>query len=488
MKAVLFHPRIENSFRASYAPLGIMSIATYLNANGHEAVICDRFFETDKIETTLKKHSPDMVGVSITSHSFISDAIVISKAANKMGIPVVWGGSLSSAISFEALKSGFVDYVSYNEGEETWLEMANAFDAGNSFEKVKGLGFLRNGELVRTEDRDFVDLSRLPDLDWTLVTPENYFQKSYGYNKMLCTYLSKGCTGRCAYCYNPEFHRSTRRCRPLEQVIREMRLLVEKYGADGFDFTDDLMFANRNEVVDFCNALIDGKLNICWSGYLSFGILNDLKDYELMYKAGCRSMIFGVESGSEKILRSVNKSVRLEKVKNNVVLCLKAGIVPITMFIIGLPGEDEEDIRASLELAKSLKGASVGYGYFTPLPGTKAYRNLVAEGKMKPLTTLEEHAAVRETEKLLVNVTNVKTVELITVRKYIRLRGIFTKTGNSMKEQLLKVILSTCKSMFDRGFVHFLRGGFNAVFNVLRTFTIFFHPKIRKKYGLYFKK
>lgn len=488
MKVVLFHPRVENSFRASYAPLGIMSIATYLNKNGHNAIICDRYFETDKIETTLKKHNPDIIGVSITSHSFINDAIIISKAANKMGIPVVWGGSLPSAISFEALSSGFVDYVSYNEGEETWLDIANAFDAGKAFNDIEGLGFLQDGELIRNEDREFIDLAKLPDIDWTLVNPKNYFQKSYGYSRMLCTYLSKGCTGKCKYCYNPRFHRSTRRCRPIEQVIREMRFLVEEYGADGFDFTDDLMFSNRKEVLSFCNALLDSKLNICWSGYLSFGVLDALEDFELMYKAGCRSMIFGVESASEKILKSVNKAVRLGKVKTNVDLCLKAGIVPIVMFIIGLPDEDEEDLKASLKLAKELKGASVGYGYFTPLPGTEAYEELVRRKKMKPLTTLEEHAAVKETEKLLVNVTNVKTVDLITIRKYIRLRGIFTKTGDSMSEQLLKVILGAVKPMFDRGFVHFVRGSFSAVFNVLRTFTIFFHPKIRKKYGLYFHK
>lgn len=488
MKAVFFHPRVENSFKSSYAPLGIMSIATYLNANRHTAIICDRYFETCKVETTLKKHNPDIIGVSITSHSFLKDAIVISKAANKLNIPVVWGGALSSAIPEEALKSGLVDYISFNEGEQTWLEMANAFDEGKAFDDIKGIGYLKDGKLINTGLRDFIDLSTLPDLDWNLVNPQNYFQKSYGYDRMLGTYLSKGCTGRCAYCYNPGFHRSSRRCRPLEQVIREMKYLKEKFGADGFDFTDDLMFANRNEVVNFCNAIIDAELDICWSGYLSFGILNNLEDFELMYKAGCRSMIYGVESASQKVLKSVNKVVHLDKVKSNVGNCLKAGIIPITMFIIGLPGEDAEDIKTSLDFAKELKGAAVACGYFTPLPGTKSYIDLVNNGKMKPLTTLEEHAAVSETEKLLVNVTNVKTIELITVRKFIRLRGLITKPGDSMKDQFLKVILSAVKPMFDRGIIHFIRGGFNAVFNVLRTFTIFLHPKIRKKYGLYFTK
>lgn len=488
MKAVLFYPRIENSFRASYPPLGIMSIATFLNANGHEAVICDRFFENDSVENILKKHNPDIIGVSIMSHTFLDDAIVISKAASACGVPVVWGGLLPTAISREILVSGFVDYVSLNEGELTWLEMAQAFDSGLSFENIKGLAYLRNGEYVRTEDRDFIDLSVLPTPDWTLINPKNYFQKSYGYSRMLSTYLSKGCTGKCAYCYNPNFHRSTRRCRPLKQVVEEMKHLKETYGADGFDFTDDLMFSTRDEVLNFCNALIDNDLNICWSGYLSVGVVNTAEDYALMYKSGCRSMIYGVESGSQRVLKSVNKYVNYDKAKENIKLCAESGIVPIVMFIIGFPGETEEDIRASVKLTKELECATVAYGYFTPIPGTKSYIDLVESKKMIPPSTLEEHAAVRETEKLFANVTEVDTIDIITVRRYIRLRGLFRKAGNSAEEQASKVFLSTAKAWMGRGAVHFIRSSFNAVFNVVRTFTIFLHPKIRKKYGLYFTK
>ncbi len=488
MKVILFYPRIEDSFRASYMPLGLLSIATNLNKNGHKAIICDRFFENDDVEDILKEHKPDIIGVSIIAHSFLKDAMLISKIAKQQNVPVVWGGSLPSAIAFECLSSGVVDYISFNEGEVTWVEIGNAVDASEPIEQVKGIGYLKDGKLVNTGDRDFIDLSTLPDLDWSLVNPNRYFQKSYGYEKMLNMYLSKGCYGKCAYCYNPEFHRSTRRCRPLEQVIREMKYLSEKYGADGFDFTDDAMFVSRKEVVDFCDALKESGMNICWSGYLSLGIINTYEDYKMMYDAGCRSMIFGIESGSDRVLRSVNKHVRLDKASSNIALCHKAGIVPITMFIIGLPGEDEEDLKASVSLAKQLKGTAVACGYFTPLPGSKSYRDLVSSGEIPETRTLEDFAKIKETENLVINVTKVKDIDLITIRKYIRLRGMFTETGYSTKEQLEKVILPTVKSWFSRGFKHFCLSSFNTVYNVVRTFTIFFHPKIRKKYGLYFTK
>ncbi len=488
MRAVLFYPRIEDSFRASYPPLGIMSIATYLNANGHEAIICDRFFETESAKSVLERHQPDIIGVSVISFSFIKDAIEISKTAKLLGIPVAWGGIMSSTIPEEALRSGYVDYISFNEGEYTWLEMADAFDSCKSFDGIDGLGYIRSGKYIRTADREFIDLAALPKIDWSLVKPENYFQTSYGYSKMLSTYLSKGCFGTCTYCYNPGFHCSTRRQRPIEHVIDEMQYPVNNHGAGGFDFTDDLMFLNRNQVMDFCKTMVDSGLNTCWSGYLRIGIINDVADYKTMYDSGCRCMIYGVESGSERILRSVNKKTPLDKIVGNITNCLKAGIVPIVMFMIGFPGETEEDLKATVNLAKQLEGAVIAFGCFTPLPGTAIEKELVESGKLIPPKTLEEYSKVTFADEVTVNVTEVDTIDLMTIRKFFRLRGIFAKSGDSSEEQFFKVVLNTLKSMSSRGFLHFIRSGFYTAFSLLKTMTIFFHPKIRKKYGLYFTK
>lgn len=488
MRVVMFFPRVENSYRTSQAPLGILSIATYLNANGHDAVICDRFFCKDSVENIIKEHNADIIGVSVISHQFIKDAIEISKEAKKAGVPVVWGGSLTTPAFEVVIASDYVDYVSLNEGEETWLEMADAFDKGSDFENIAGLAYKKDGKVVRTADRDFVDLSKLPTIDWSLVDVNNYFQKSYGYEKQLVTYLSKGCTGRCTYCYNPIFNRSTRRIRPLEQVVDEMCGLVRDYGADGFDFSDDTMFNNRDDVVNFCNSILAREEKFCWSGYLSFGVVNDLEGYELMYKAGCRSMIYGVESGSPRVLKSVRKRNRLDNVLSNVELCVKAGIVPILMFIIGFPGETLEDIRETVELVKKVKGGAVVFNYFTPLPGTMVYNQLVEEGKLTPPNTLEEMSRTNALEGLFDNYSEVPTKDLIIIKKFMRLRGMVTPVGDTKSEQLSMVIKSTLQSWSRRGFLQFVSTATKAVTNILSTFTVFLHPKIRKKYGLYFTK
>ncbi len=488
MRTVLFYPRVEYMVLPSYAPLGIMSIATYLNQNGHCAVVYDRFFSNEKISSVIDEHHPDIIGISVISQTFIKDAIVISKAAKASGIPVIWGGCSSSAIAEAILKSGYADYVSFNEGEFTWLDIANAFDDRESFENIKGLAYLKNGEYIQTEPRDFIDLSTLPNIDWTLVNPENYMQKTYGMNKMLNIYMSKGCSGVCTFCYNPVFHKSTRRSRSIDKVIEEMRFLVENYGTDGFEFADEVMFANRAEAISFCNKILESGLNIGWSGYLKVSTINTAEDFELMHKAGCRSILYGVETGSERMLKKIHKPNTLKVVKRNLDLCAKSGIVPIATFIIGLPGETVEDVKQTISLAQSLKGALVAFFYFTPLPGTELYNELVSKKQLKSITTLEEHFEIIELERLYQNFSEIPTKDLIIIKEFMRLHTVFVKSPNGNNEQIIKVLISTIQAWSGRGVVHFVEEMFKTAHKVLRALSVFLHPITLKKYGLHLRK
>jgi hypothetical protein len=116
------------------------------------------------------------------------------------------------------------------------------------------------------------------------------------------------------------------------------------------------------------------------------------------------------------------------------------------------------------------------------------YEQLIESGKIVPLQTLDDHANVNFAEQVSVNVSAVSTLELSVIRKYFRLRGLTYKSANSSDEQLLKVIKNTIKSMSGRGLKHFIRGGFYSFFSLASAFKVFLHPKIRKKYGLYFTK
>lgn len=483
---------IKSFYKPMTSPLGLMSIASYLNENGHEASICDRFFSNDDIEAVLNKYNPDIVGISVITNRFIDDACEISEKAKQFSVPVVWGGPMASEIPLEILESGMADYISFNEGEETWLEMAEALKNGESFDNIKGLGYISDKGYVKTPDREFIDLSKLPPLDWSLINPEAYFQPYYQSKKMLYMYSSKGCIGNCTFCYNAQFHHSKHRKRPYEHLFKEIKYLVENHGMDGINFSDDLMFCNKQQVHDFCNGLIENNINIFWGGNLRIGILNDIEDFKLLHKAGCRWLLIGVESGSKRMQKAMSKGIPFEKTVATFDKCNEVGIVSIAPFMIGLPNETPEDLKETVRVAKQLKATVCAFNFFTPIPGTKMYDTLVAEKKYDAPKNLKGYSEQFFGENLVHNVSEISSKELKMVWRYFQLRSLTFKSDFDEDEQntellFLKIFKNAIKSISGHGLIHFIQSGFKGVVDFLSTISIFLHPKIRKKYGLYFK-
>ena len=151
INALFVFPRAETSYRPISTPLGLLSIASYLNANGHRASICTDVTSPKRIREEIHRFQPDIIGVSVIAVSFIKNAISVSKAAKREGKTVVWGGTMATSIPNIVLESGLADYVSLLEGEETWLEMANALDNDESFDEIRGLAYLKHGKYHQTE-------------------------------------------------------------------------------------------------------------------------------------------------------------------------------------------------------------------------------------------------------------------------------------------------------------------------------------------------
>ncbi len=486
MRALFFYPQVELSYRPMSAPLGIMSIASFLKANGHEAFISTDVSSAKRIRNSIRQYKPDIIGVSVISFKFLNNAVLISKTAKKMDYPVVWGGTMASVIPRLALESNVADFVSFREGEQTWLDMAEAFDKNETFENIKGLGFIKNNVYVETGQRDLMDLSVLPKLDWSLIDVKKYFTASYGCKRSVHIYWSKGCVGKCTFCYNVDFNCSQRRQRPVSVLIEEMKYLIETYGVDGFEFTDDLMFANPLQLRELCNAIIENDLHICWTGYERIGIINDPEDYALLYKAGCRCLMFGIETGSKRIQKNIHKSVSEQKMIDNITECAKAGIIPLTTFMMAFPDETEDDVRETIDLINKFDHAIGVLNLLTPQPGTQIFDELVASNRLKPLNSLDQYARVRWGDKLYVNTSNISTKELYAIANYYSLKGMFFKNDTSPQKHFFDTVKNVFGTMLNKGPVEFFKLGFHIAYTFASFFTLFLHPKIRKKYGLFF--
>lgn len=489
MNVLLINPKTEGYTRSVTVPLGLLSIASYLSSFGFSVLLYDRTVTKEKLKTVAERFRPDIVGVSLISYKSYYDALAVSSFFKDLSVPVVWGGPLASELPEAVLKNSCVDAVSIGEGEQTWLELAETCkNGGRDFSSVRGLVLRENGGgILRTGDRDFLDLSVLPDLDWRFIDVEKYFQASYGCRKMLYLYAAKGCPFSCTFCFNKDFHRCRYRKKPLDAVLREIRYLVGHYGMDGVYFADELWCRNVREMHEICDSLRSLNLPFVWGCQTRIGIFNE-EDFTYMYHAGCRWIFFGVESGSPAVLRRMNKQIEYEKINQTFSDCKKSGIVTIGSFIIGFPGETEKDARQTVSLIESLDTSLINLNYYIVVPGSDMYRQLVAAGKYPEITDLRMLANCDPMQRLEYNFSNLPVRDMKVIKACYMWRS-FT-AGNIVVDGertsfTKKVVKDALKSVKGGNALTFFASAWFAGMELLRTwFYAHAYPGVRKRYGV----
>lgn len=487
MKILLIFPSVGYYTRALSNPLGLLSIGTYLKQNGHDVIIYDRCVEKEKLAKLVRDFKPDIVGVSVMSSRGLKDAISVSKYIHKHNIPVVWGGQLPSMQPELVLKSDYVDIVSYGEGEETWKELAASYENNVPLSDIAGIIYKENGEIIRTPCRPFSDLRDMPVSDWSLLNVPKYMQTYLGCNKMMYIYSSKGCPCRCAFCSNVTFHKSTHRKRPNEYVIEEIKYLSENYGLDGVYFSDELWCMTRDDLLDFCQRVHDNNLNFRWGVQLRIGMFEEA-DYQIMYDAGCRWVLFGIETGSREMQKKIHKNIDFNKIVPTFEFLKKIGYVTIGSFILGYPDETEEQLMDTVKLIKEIGPNFASVFHFTPLPGTELYDEVVRKGRFKEAETLEDLCKIVATEEVGVNFSKVPDKDLKVIRSWFHWRSFIDKEAlNNGKafDFAIQTIKSGLHSISMKGAISFLVNGFIALKEFLYIFWYAHaYPKIREKYDL----
>ncbi len=489
MNVLLINPKTEGYSRSVTAPLGLLSIASYLQANGFRVRLYDRTVEKTPLETVLREFSPAITGVSLISYKSFFDALAVSEQVKALGAPVVWGGPLASELPEAVLKNACVDAVSIGEGESTWLELANAVKDGRAdWSGVAGLALrAADGAVKRTAQRDFIDLGALPDLDWRLVEVEKYFQSSYGCEKMLYLYAAKGCPHNCAFCYNKDFHRCTYRKRPMEAVLREIEYLVKNHGMDGVYFADELWCRSVKEMHETCDSLRSLGLDFVWGGQTRIGLFKE-EDFRYMYDAGCRWIFFGVESGSKRILAAMNKRIAYDKIERTFADCRAAGIVAIGSFIIGYPGETPEDAKETVRMIQRLDTTLINLNYFIMVPGADIYYRLVSEGKYPAVTDLGRLVDEDPVQNLDYNFSEIPAKDMKVIHACFMWRSFRSDNiavDGKKTSFTRKVIADALKSIRGGDLKSFLLSTWSAGMEFMRIFWYAHaYPGIRKRYGI----
>ena len=486
MKVLFLIPQGKFNYKAPWTPLGALSITTHLKQNGFTVRFIDRSFDRMPVRRLLD-FSPDAVCVSVPSVRCLKDAIRISAEIRPTGLPVIWGGYFPSEDYRECLQQGYADYVSLGEGEFSVCELLRALQNGEDPQYIKGIAFLRDGQVHKTDARPPTDLASLPVIDSSFCNPDNYLHHYLFCNKMMYLYASKGCPGHCTFCSNPQFHCGTFRARPVEYVIREIQYLVKNHGMDGVYFSDECWYLNKAHMREFCLNLEEKALSICWGCELRVDVYDE-EDLRFMYEHGCRWIFFGVESGDPEMLKRLKKHTNTKQIRSMISACKKIGIVAIASFIIGLPNETPEQLKRTLSLINEVEAGINVCNIFTPMPHSELCDELIRKGEYTLPDTLEGHGKTMTGEYSPYRCSTIPHRDLQVIRSHYLWKGFIKKSvTNEAKnfEVALTSIRETLISLRRMG----LKGSFSGMRIIAgEFFPIFwfanFYPGIRRKYDL----
>ncbi len=375
MNITLFYPpRPGGGGTNLVPPIGLIYLGAVLEEAGHHVTLLDfAMMGTggDHLVRMVKDSRPDILMFSaFTSDVFILKPIVGSLREVLPDTRFWLGGPHASCVGGGAFRDlPWMDAVFIGEAEESVLEALE-------FPESPPDGVIYAGDPSRETGPRFVaDLGSLPIPAWHLAPPERYMGLPNGvvlkrlpYAPILTT---RGCPYRCTFCAGFRITGRKIRHRPLEQVWREIELLVDRYGVREIHIEDDNFTFDSEYACEFCRGAIARKLPVLFS--TPNGVRLDKLDdglLELMKQAGWYVIHCGIESGSDRVLKRIKKGTTIARIQENIERIHAHGIPVAAYFILGMPGETREDIEKTISFAVKSGIEWAQFACFLPIPGS----------------------------------------------------------------------------------------------------------------------
>lgn len=366
MRLTLVNPPVARRYvKAVDEPLGLEYLAAACRGVA-EIGILDAFglrLDVPACLDVLEELRPDVLGVGLTFAGALAPTLELLRGARERlpGLTTVLGGNTATFLARQLAWDPAVDYVVRGEADATLSALLRALQGFGRPGDLQGLTFARGAELVETPAAPLIeDLDSLPlPAREALAYPELYTRSVLS---------ARGCAYGCIYCSATAFWQKRTRMRSVGSILDEVAVLGGM-GCDYFSFADDCFTIRPQRAMEVCAGLGAMGRELAWSctGRIET-ISHEL--LEAMAATGCRMIFFGVESGSERILRVLKRRYTPDRVREVYAMCLQHGIIPSFSFIVGLPFEEQEDILATRRLIASLEGVESGVHILTPFPGT----------------------------------------------------------------------------------------------------------------------
>jgi anaerobic magnesium-protoporphyrin IX monomethyl ester cyclase len=372
-----------------FPPIGIMSLSAVLKRAGHECVMFDQAHPetpTAVIIEEIRRQRPTLVGLSFLSTTSYPYAKVLARQirAADAHVRLAFGGVFATLNDeFVKLQCPEVDFVCRGDGEQLVLDLLERLDDPSA---VAGLTWSKDGQPVRNPNRPLdrnLDQWPIPDreslgLDFIESMPLDV-PAVLSMDRFTTMQTSRGCPWPCVFCDIPIFNEGKWRSRSAEHVVNEFKQLREQ-GYGSVYFVDDHFLLQPKRIQAICQGINDAGVTIQWG---CEGRVDSTAQhlFPAMAKAHCRTLMFGIESGSQKVLDRLKKDQTLEQVETAVRNAKRAGIEIVHgFFVVGSPEESVEDMRATFDFAARLPLDTFGFNRLCVYRGTPLWHEYVTRG------------------------------------------------------------------------------------------------------------
>ncbi|MFW6154422.1 MAG: B12-binding domain-containing radical SAM protein [Planctomycetota bacterium] len=324
-----------------------------------------------EITSVVRRYRPRVVGLSCKSQTFAS-AVRVAEIVKRLdpATRVVVGGPHAAMAAGAILDCPHVDAVVRGEGEQTIVELLEAWAAGRSPAGVAGVIHRDGAAVVAEAPRALMaDLDELPYPH--VAAPEVLHDyELYGPDAFSHVFATRGCPYSCFFCGSRHVWTRRVRHRSVDNVVGEMDPLIRS-GVSHVHFDDDTFGVSRERIVDLCEAIHRRCPGASWSCELHVNLIDDAT-MAAMAAAGCRSIQIGIESGNNEMLRAIRKGITIEQALDACRTVDRHGIETQAFFMVGFPQETEKTLADTVAAMKQVRGI-LSYSIFTPYPGTEAF-------------------------------------------------------------------------------------------------------------------
>ncbi len=422
---------IDTEREWALASVGPAYIASYIRLHGHEAALL-RVRPEEEVHdliSSIEKEAPDILGFSLTTRQWQRGAYVAGEIRKKLHIPVIAGGHHPTFAAESVLQTEGFDYVCLGDGEEPVGELLDCLEKGEEIGEGQIANIWAKGTSRPKIRPPLQHLDKIPFLARDLL------DERYGVAHLI---TQRGCPFPCTFCaaggirelYKNEDYL---RRRTVDDVVKELRDIKLERSLNYVVFLDDTFTVHKGWVREFCR--IYGK-EISTGFSINARVETVNQDMiNLLAKAGCRHIIYGVESGSIRVRRDImNRPVENHRFVDVFKWTKEAGIMVTANYMIGLPGETVDDIEQTLALNEELQPNDFGYFVFYPYPGTRLFE-LCRQKNYLPENWLELPANNRQSILNLPDLTKEEIEHYYNTFTEVRKQAYMSRYGGALGEE-----------------------------------------------------